>query len=262
MCTVTWLFTADGYQLFSNRDESRARPPAQPPRAVRQGDSRYLAPVDGEAGGSWITVNEHGLSLCLLNYYHAELSGAAARPDGRPFRSRGLLVTDLAAQPAGLDLRRALEALDLTAYRPFTLLALEPPAKRHGQGGELLVEWDGERFSRRDASSAQPLISSGYDFTGATRHRRATFEALLRGGAEAPRTRPNAAELLLYHRDHRPEPGPYSVCMHRPDARTVSLTRVTVSPEEITMSYASGPPCRTPLGGPLGLRRATSAASR
>lgn len=255
MCTVTWLCTADGYQLFSNRDESRRRSPALPPRAARRGETRYLAPVDGDAGGSWITVNEHGLSLCLLNAYHAELSRALDRPGGGPFRSRGLLVSDLAGHSGRDDLLGTIQGLDLARYRPFTLLALEPLP---GEGpGELLLEWNGESLTRRDP--AQPLISSGYDFTGATHHRRATFEACAPGHAA---TGPDPEHLLLYHRDHRPEPGPYSVCMHRPDARTVSLTRIIVAPEEVTMSYAPGPPCRTPLGPPLALRRTSSFAER
>ena len=38
----------------------------------RIGDVRgvsFVAPIDGDHGGSWIGVNQFGLTLCLLNRY-------------------------------------------------------------------------------------------------------------------------------------------------------------------------------------------------
>ena len=60
-------------------------------------------------------------------------------------------------------------------------------------------------------------------------------------GAAAERT----VELhLAYHTDHRPRRGPLSTCMHRPEARTVSFSRVTVDAEQVAFWYAPHPPCR------------------
>jgi hypothetical protein len=47
------------------------------------------------------------------------------------------------------------------------------------------------------------------------------------------------------HRSHGTERGPYSTCMHREDAATVSYTEVTVSRQRADMSYTPGTPCCT-----------------
>ena len=54
---------------------------------------------------------------------------------------------------------------------------------------------------------------------------------------------PGVELLQMYHRSHFPEPSAYSVCMHREEARTQSLTRVDVTLGEVRMLYHAGPPC-------------------
>jgi hypothetical protein len=55
---------------------------------------------------------------------------------------------------------------------------------------------------------------------------------------------PQAPKILRnLHRSHAPEKGPYSICMHREDACTVSFTEVIVGNSEATMSYHEGAPC-------------------
>ena len=49
--------------------------------------------------------------------------------------------------------------------------------------------------------------------------------------------------LRRLHRSHEPERGPFSICMHRPDAATVSYTEVAVSGRSVVMCYKHGPPC-------------------
>ena len=57
------------YHLFFNCDELRTRGPALPPRMHEARGLRFLAPIDTDAGGSWLGVNELGLSIGLVNYY-------------------------------------------------------------------------------------------------------------------------------------------------------------------------------------------------
>ena len=78
MCTVSWRFEltaeqpAPRFELFFNRDESRRRGPAHPPQIMEPvGESKLLAPIDSDAGGTWLAANEHGLVLALLNLYQA-----------------------------------------------------------------------------------------------------------------------------------------------------------------------------------------------
>jgi len=57
---------------------------------------------------------------------------------------------------------------------------------------------------------------------------------------------PVAAALRTFHAGHEPsapQGDAFSVCMHRPDARTVSRTLLVVGPREIRMEYTPGWPC-------------------
>ena len=119
MCTVSWQFDTAGYQLFFNRDELNSRQPALPPEIKQHQNTRIIAPTDTDAGGTWISVNEHGLTLCLLNNY-----AAPAQIVDQDWISRGQLVSDHShfREPDGLI--NQLQSTHLYHYRPFDLLAL------------------------------------------------------------------------------------------------------------------------------------------
>jgi hypothetical protein len=57
---------------------------------------------------------------------------------------------------------------------------------------------------------------------------------------------PEAEALRELHRSHLPEKGDLSVCMHRADAKTVSLTEVSFLSEERMLRYSLGSPCERP----------------
>lgn len=234
MCTVSWLPGPGGYLLCFNRDENRARQPGLPPTLREIDGLQLLAPTDADAGGTWTGVNAVGLSLGLANLY-----GQPAPPPTNPI-SRGLLVLEL------LGLRRveavagALKSVALDRYRPFTLLGVEPdqPAS--------LWQWNGRELTAR--SQAEPgllLTSSAVDQAGAEAARRALFAEAIAAGQLTP------AGLTALHTSHLPERGGRSVCMHRVDARTVSLTRIEVTTDRIAMACSAGPPCYTSLAAPI-----------
>ena len=91
MCTVSWVTEAQGYTLYQNRDESRTRAPERPPTHEMLSGVCYLAPTDGASDGTWILVNECGLTVTLLNAYRASLG--APRDS---YETRGALVRGLA----------------------------------------------------------------------------------------------------------------------------------------------------------------------
>lgn len=233
MCTVSWIYQGAGYHLFCNRDEKHTRRPASKPQLLTRGGMRFLAPIDGDFGGSWIAVNESGLSLALLN-----------RGPGSPAQlSRGLLIMDLIASPTLADVTKRFAATDLSDFAPFALLGLAPglPA--------ALFTWDGRDAAIvADAGPYMPLVSSSLDPEGCESRRRATLERIL---AKSPALRPGA--LLAFHRSHAPVAGVHSVCMHRDDAQTVSFTWVTVEDGGANMYYAAGSPCRSLAGESLSL---------
>ena len=240
MCTVTWIRAAEEYDLFFNRDELSSRGPESGPRAEIMGGVSFLAPRDGDGGGTWIAVNEFGLSLGLLNGY-APSRGPS--PSRRTSRGEIILSVVEARDPAGAAER--LLALDLRAFQPFTLLVLAPasPAQVH--------EWDGLLLSTtEDAESRMPLASSSVDQDGASSFRRSQLAELTReaGGL-------SVALLEKFHRSHPGGPGPLTPCMHRADASTRSHCHVHVGASAVELAHAPGSPCRTGLGPPLGLAR-------
>lgn len=225
MCTLTWFSTADGYELFFNRDESRARLPALPPRALVRDGVPCLCALDADAGGTWLGVNAYGLSVGVLN-------GRSDAPVPAAPRSRGLLVLDLLDTPDTPALERRLAALDLAHSRAFRLIALEPGARL------LEAAWDGRelRLSRR-SESEQPVCSSSLDPEGATASRTAAWAQVRARGV------PDARAHEEFHRGHVPQRGALSACMHRADAETVSFTRTRVGQRRVELGYRPGAPC-------------------
>ena len=54
MCTLSWIPGQDGYALCFNRDERRTRAAASPPGLLAREGVQFIAPLDGEAGGTWV----------------------------------------------------------------------------------------------------------------------------------------------------------------------------------------------------------------
>lgn len=218
MCTVSWLHTEDGYQLFCNRDEKKTRRPALPPRVSSREGVRFLAPVDGDFGGTWIAVNEFGVSVCLLN-------GKSSKPAAnRP--SRGLLPLELTPARSAREALDRLKKMDMATFAPFTLAILD----RCSRGN--IAEWHGTGDLKvREEDSGLPLTSSSFD-PDRVRALRAREFARARGS------------LLEFHKSHANGPSAYSTCMHRPDAETVSFSRLCVTPFEASISHSPGSPCR------------------
>ena len=81
-------------------------------------------------------------------------------------------------------------------------------------------------------------ISSGYDEPGAQQTRAKTFRKAMHQSSAG-----TFDWLRRLHRSHAPDCGPYSVCMHRNDAVTVSYTEIMVSPKSAIMRYHAGSAC-------------------
>src|SRR5262249_2333428 len=87
---------------------------------------------------------------------------------------------------------------------------------------------------RKHSWSPQHWFSSGFD------ERKAES---VRGGICEKRIANGIDELRALHRSHEPRRGPFSICMHRDDAATVSYTEITVEDHAVTMRYKAGSPC-------------------
>ncbi len=238
MCTLTWTAHATGnaatpstgsatdlgYRLWFNRDEQLSRAPEVPPRKqVTEDGTAYIAPEDSEAGGTWLTANEYGVTVALLNGYVE--SRAAERSS---YTSRGVLVRSLAG------IRRPKEALAhlapkaLACFRPAVIVIKAP-----GQAA-LIVRWDGLCAAIDFSGERQlPLTSSSHAQDEVQRARRALYRRIVLDD-------PNAARLSEFQNYVDPEEGPTNLTpvMRRSDAATRSQCVIDVAADRLTFEYA------------------------
>ncbi len=128
MCTVTFIPLEDSVCFASLRDESPVRPVASLSKNRIENEVKYLAPIDGLAGGTWIGVNELGTVVVLLN------GGFDKHNRQEPYKkSRGIIVKELL-----LKSMPVLEwsEMDLENIEPFTLIVWSSGALHQ-------LVWDG-----------------------------------------------------------------------------------------------------------------------
>jgi hypothetical protein len=227
MCTVTFIARRNGYALGMNRDEKLSRVAGLQPRLTHLNGRAILAPSE-PGGGTWIGANDTGATLALLNWYSitSRVAGHAA--------SRGEVVKLALSSDSPALVDATLKELPLGRVNPFRLIGVFPACK-------AVVEWRWnlqhlERCEHRWRTNT--WISSGFDEPGAQQTRGQAFKAALRQSSAG-----TADWLRRLHRSHGSERGPYSTCMHREDAATVSYTEVSVSRHNVTMRYAPAAPC-------------------
>ncbi len=235
MCTVSWLPRVDnkrprGYQLFFNRDEQRTRAKAIAPECIVQDGVRVLMPIDPDGGGSWISVNEKGLSLCLLNFYQGKMPTKALAKGN--LISRGQLLRGLSPLPSIDVLQDVLDRTDLTRYAPFTLIALSSMLEDQGQLA-FGYQWTGSELRPFTPENFMTSSSVKFDEVSATRHR--LFKTLTSSA--------DPEALHQFHHAHDGDKNYRSVCMHREDAKTVSFSHIIVESGRVVFNYQDGSPC-------------------
>ena len=228
MCTVSFIARKQGYALAMNRDEKLARVEGLPPKQSNVSGRAVAAPSEPN-GGTWITLNDGGATLALINWY-----SITARVKGETV-SRGRVVNATCAAIKPIEAEGALAELPLKKINPFRLIGVFPAKKE-------IVEWrwDLKKLARRNHPwQAQQWISSGFDEPTAQRIRSQIFQRALQQKSAG-----TLEWLRRLHRSHGPERGPFSICMHRADAATVSCTFVAVQAGIAVMRHRCGAPCR------------------
>lgn len=241
MCTVTFIARQRGYYLGMNRDEKLTRPSGLPPKRKKVDGRAVISPSE-PGGGTWITVNDHGATLALINWY-----SITARVGGKAV-SRGEVVNSASAAISSDFADATLAGLPLERINPFRLIGVFPKTRN-------IIEWrwDLKQLVRKDLRwQTQQWISSGFDEPTAHRVRGKTFRR-----ATQQHSAGSLDWLRRLHRSHSPKAGPFSTCMHRADAATVSYTEVCVSLGQARMRYHAGAPCESsnPSVQLLGFRR-------
>lgn len=215
MCTVTWRAAEPGgYDLFFNRDERDVRAPELPPqRRHTAGGAAYLAPEDGDHGGTWLMLNARGLTVGLLNYYPRGIAEAGVE-------SRGALPLACASGERAEDVPRLMRERVLGGFAPFHLVAVD------AAGGAVHLRWDGRAL--HEAPAPRFLTSSSFEAERVQAARATKFAAWSERTVDG---------LAAFHRGYDEEAGAESVCMRRADACTRSICAVRVRPETRELAY-------------------------
>ena len=223
MCTVSIVPLEGGFRLACNRDEQLNRPRAMPPQVRSIDPVRAVWPLDPLTDGTWIGVNEVGLTGCLLNRH------AAGQPSSsRRVISRGAIIPSLLHAQ---NLRSAVSmALSLRAasFQPFTLLLLQ-------RGTLARVTSDSDSLRVQIGVLERPMMftSSSLGDERVLAPRRALFARMVASSAY-----PLAAQSAFHDHAwrHRPE---ISVRMRRADAATLCQTSIAVDRASVRIRYRS-----------------------
>ena len=241
MCTVSFLPKSQGFYLAMNRDEKRERFAAVAPAIVELGSHRAIFPRE-QTGGTWISANDSGVCLALINWHRIK------HKPKNDMLSRGLVVKELAGISTAHEIAALVKKLPVRKLRPFRLIAILLGEKR-----VIEWRWDLQRLAIRNHEwRRQHWFSSGFDEDRAEIERHRVCE-----DANDHASADSLTWLRRLHRSHAPKRGPFSICMHRRDAATVSYSEVAVGPRSVVMRYKDGPLCslRSTMTKPCKLSR-------
>jgi transport and Golgi organization protein 2 len=228
MCTLTFVPTEDGYLVGMNRDELLTRQLALPPKVFERSGIEMVYPRE-PSGGTWIACNGYGNLLAVLNW-----NGNEFRNLGEKRKTRGLVVPKLAGELDSLATDSNFRRMNLHGMLPFRLVGLF-------RSERIINEWSWDGVARRKLAfswARKHWFSSSLSDSLAEKERGRTCET----ADGEPRAGTNGW-LRSLHSSHVPGPGPFSVCVHRQDAATVSYTEVRCSGSLISMGYLYGNPC-------------------
>lgn len=138
MCSVCWQWRdkscpdAPKLSIIFNRDEQRSRASAKIPSLQDIDGVQALMPIDPARGGTWISTNQYGLTIALLNNY------AVSPSSDTNYQSRGFIVRTLSSYSSGSEAERALkQLLTTTPFPAFSLLMWDASEQSVG-----FYQWD------------------------------------------------------------------------------------------------------------------------
>jgi hypothetical protein len=218
MCTLS-VFRLNSHCLITmNRDDLVDRPEA-PPTQIGVEPDEIMAPMDLQAGGTWIGLNRFGLAGCLLNRYDQSAPANA--------HSRGRIIPEVLQQAVHVeDAASQLADLELDRYAPFTCVILS-------RGDAMRLDWTGTFLHSEVIPNQQSwmITSSSICEPDVRAKRMQLFDQTLMGG------NPSAQKLAQFHAQSSPTDAWWSPWMARPLAHTKSITQVQLEPDTSQMRY-------------------------
>lgn len=218
-----------GYPLVlcANRDEYYDRPSSLPEvRTLDRGGSRFLAPADERAGGTWIGLNEKG---CI-----AAITNRKAIPNEDDAPSRGALCAGALAQGEARHMvTTGLEVAGRARYNGFNLLLAD-------QENAWVLSGGGAQVACTGIEPGVHVISNEHDLDVLSLPEQPWWDA-------PPESEDSLIELLtdiLEQHDPISSDG-FSPCKHFSNRGTRSATIIMVGERNFRYLYADGPPCTT-----------------
>jgi hypothetical protein len=241
MCTLTVITGSNTYGMAMNRDEKITRGPGTPPEIHESEGTKAIYPSDGD-GGTWIAANECGIALALLNWNDIIPPGKAVKR-----RSRGRVIPALIDSRSLWDLHEVFRASNFTGMLPFRLVGVFPSERE-------IWEW------RWDSAQLEFQVyewASHHWFSSSISDKQA--ESLRGRACRVARHEPDAGSvswLRRLHASHGGGAGPFSLCVHREDVKTLSYSEVVVTPRRVQMGHFRGSPCTMGQIYPIEIERA------
>ena len=212
MCTLTLIPQKEGYLLTMNRDERRTRHEAG---LFDAGDICY--PVDGEAKGTWVGVNQQGVAMGLLNRYQEPSRDGAV--------SRGHIIPEALQEGAYEHVVAFMKQLQADKHNPFDAVVVSDQGIHH-------FSWSGREFSFTEYEGVCPfmLSSSSVNLEDTLKYRQESFAQWTEHmGAESP--------IESFHLLQIKGMESASVMMSRELTHTKSLTQIEVSSANCALAY-------------------------
>ncbi|WP_231465412.1 MULTISPECIES: NRDE family protein [unclassified Pedobacter] len=218
MCTVSYIPTADGFFLTSNRDEKKTRSKAIYPAAYDNGNYKVIYPKDPDGKGTWIAINTNGVAAVLLN-------GAFIKHKSEPVyqKSRGLVLMDVINTE---HTTAALTDMNLEGIEPFTLIVCSRQSLTE-------LRWDGVIKHVKSLNPQMAAIWSSVTLYEQDISRKKTvwFEEW-----RSTKPFPLQNEIIDFHHFSGKESSE-GLIINREMVKTVSITCLALTKEKLSMTY-------------------------
>lgn len=215
--------------MAMNRDEKITRGAGEPPEIHELDLARAIYPGDG-SGGTWLAVNDYGITLALLNWNDVPKRAVAQVK----MRSRGQVIPALIGSRSLSDLHEVIRVSNFQGMLPFRLIGVFPSEQQ-------IWEW---RWDSKRVTVQVHTWESHHWFSSSLSENRA--ESLRGTVCRNAKREPDAGSVLWLrrlHASHASGPGPFSLCVHRDDVKTLSYSEVVVTPGRIEMAHFRDSPC-------------------
>ncbi len=220
MCTVSFIPGKGSVYITHNRDERVKRLKAHPPKIYTINGQRLLFPRDGEAGGSWVALNENGNAAVLLN------GGFVKHVSDGPYKkSRGLSFLEIVAAD---DIIQSWKRIGLDGIEPFSLIVWN-------KNQLFQCVWDGHSKQQIQLNARNAYTWSSitlYD-SEIQEKRRSWFEAWLKHNPH-----PGQEAIISYHLHAGDGDTNNDLKMNRGGQMlTVSVTAIAIAANEGALKY-------------------------